>query len=145
MKRIDSIADSMDKLRALTIQLERTERFFEAFLNQCPFVMWCKDYSEGIGRMVFISDLYSEIFKVHPHEYVGFTDYAVWPHDVAEIFRVQDLEVIESGEAVWSAEPTPLAGKEQWKHCMTLKFPIKTPSGDVIGVGGIAWPYRAET
>lgn len=135
---------SIEKLRELTERLEKTERFFEAFLNQCPFVMWCKDYSDGSGRMLFISDLYSEIFCVTPEKYVGKTDYDVWPTHIADTFRKQDLEVIRSGVEVWRAEPTPLADKPQWKHCMTLKFPIKTPDGEVIGVGGIAWPSNAE-
>lgn len=141
---VDLAERRIDALRELTEQLENTERFFEAFLNQCPFVMWCKDYSDGVGRMVFISDMYSEIFSIPAAKYVGMTDYEVWPKEVADRFRVQDLEVVKSGAAVWKDEPTPHVGKEQWQRCMTLKFPIKTPSGEVIGVGGIAWPSRGE-
>jgi len=128
------------KIRFLTEKLEHTETFFEAFLRQCPFVMWLKDYSSGEGKMVFISDRYAEIFGVDDSDYHGKTDDKIWPETVAAMFKKQDMEVMETGENVWMHEPTPIAKEPKWKYCMTLKFPIRDSNGKITGVGGIAWP-----
>lgn len=135
----------LEELESLTAKLELQERFFDMFLHQCPFVIWLKDYTHDEGRMLFISDKYTDIFGVSEKDYVDRLDKDVWPQTVAQYFRKQDLEVIETGEDVYRVEPTPLADDAAWKRCHTLKFPIRDREGRVVAVGGIAWPVGDGT
>jgi len=130
------------ELEALTEKLESVERVFDMFLHQCPFVIWCKDCTEGDGRMLFISDMYSDVFGVSEADYVGKTDKEVWPETIAALFRSQDMQVINTGEPVYMIEPTPLAREQEWRRCHTYKFPLKNKKGEVVAVGGIAWPDK---
>lgn len=135
---------SMDELKRLTESLENTERFFEAFLRQCPICMWCKELDGDSLRMVFISDQYTNIFGVKNIEYVGRTDAEVWPRHIADYFKQQDLQVINTGRPVYEVEPTPIAQDPDWRVCQTLKFPITNNEGTIVGVGGIAWPLNGK-
>ena len=131
---------SLAQLRQLTDKLENTETFFEAFLRQAPFVMWAKDYSSGEGKMVFISDKYSRIFDVYDVEYVGKTDYDIWPDYIAREFEAQDRIVLSTERTHAFEDLGVSATEEKWETCKTIKFPIRDTGGHVMAVGGICWP-----
>ncbi len=59
---------------------------FRLFLQTAPFPVWCKYYTDGSGRMLFLSSVYEELYSVTAHEYVGRSDFDIWPKEVAEEF-----------------------------------------------------------
>ena len=131
------------KLCNLTDKLENQERFFDAFVHQSPVVMWCKDYTNGDGRMVFISEGHAEIFGIDPDFYQGRTDFDIFPYEVAEELRQQDLDVMANGTQTFpQIGENAFTNDPQWNRNMCIKFPIKTTDGRAVGVGGIAWPLN---
>ena len=134
-KKVDPLQD----IRDTTARLERSERFFEAFIRQAPYVMWTKDYTDGSGRTVFVSDRTAELFGVERKDWEGKTDEEVFPPAIAHRLREHDLDILETGTAKVTLEYVPVATTPEWTRCHAYRWPIRE-DGVIIGVGGIAWP-----
>lgn len=101
-----------------------------------PLPMWIKTVA---GIVVFLSDEYEAEFLrprgMERDDYVGKTDFDVWPREVAEEYRRHDQEVIDSGKTFNGRETViDNTGKERkWR---VMKFPGPLPGS----VAGVAFP-----
>lgn len=127
----------LNDIHTLARRVEAEERAFMSFLRTMPVIGWLKDYTEGgTGRMIFLSDLYADKFGRAWHDYVGKTDYDVWPSEVADQFREHDLKVLSAGRMLEFRELVNVNGED---HPLTVqKWPIITPTMRLVG--GLAWP-----
>jgi len=115
------------------------------FVDQNPFLVWMKDYSDDSGRMVFVSNNVKNAFGYTANDWVGKTDADFLPQHVAAQLRRQDQKVIESGQPSFSEESSPYGTEEKWRIARVIKFPVFNSAGTVIGVGGMAWPKYDRT
>ena len=67
--------------------------------------------------------------------YLGKTDADLLPPEVAQAFRRDDLEVLESGRAKVYEESAEIGGERYTG--LTTKFPLLDESGSAYAVGGI--------
>ena len=155
-EHIKSQRDELNQYRALQIAhglrvielesklAEKTDRetIIKEFLNHFPFPIWMKAQREdGFFEMVFLNDAYTVTFGKTKTEYVGRTDFEVWPKDVAQKFHDNDNEVARSGRPTRTIERVPtdtgLEDLEVWKFTVpTLDYRTK--------IGGVAIKYNYE-
>jgi PAS domain S-box-containing protein len=136
------IRDVTERRRAAEALRASDERF-RAFMNHSPAIAWMKDEQ---GRHVYLSEAYEKRFGVRLEDWRGKTDFDVWPREIAEEFRKNDLEVLRTGRTIEVVEESPAPDGTRW--CWwNFKFPIQDASGGrfVAGIGvDITERKRAE-
>ena len=106
----------------------------EAILNNIPDMAWMKDLD---SRYIAVNEQFLRISGLRAEEVVGKTDKEIWEPSFAEMYRHDDLEVMQSGVRKTVEELQKDGnGKEYWVE--TTKTPIRNESGQVIGTTGIA-------
>lgn len=123
-------------------QLETQVQLLNNVHQGLPVPTWLKDRG---GIMLALNDQYEKIF-LQPmgksrEDYIGHTDYDIWPEAYANKFYAIDQTVIKTGR-VWHGEEwvTVNDTAQQWE---IIKYPRY--SGNVlIGVGGIAIPPKPD-
>jgi diguanylate cyclase (GGDEF)-like protein/PAS domain S-box-containing protein len=106
----------------------------EAILNNIPDIAWLKDKE---SRFICVNEAFGKACGMDPRELVGKNDLDIWPKDLAERYRADDREVMESGERKCVDEPlADKEGKIQWIE--TIKTPVYNDKDEVIGTTGIA-------
>ena len=115
-------------------ELRKRDRQQKAILNNIPDMAWLKDKE---SRYIAANEAFAASCGVSPEELVGKTDLDLWPKDLAEKYRDDDRDVMESGKQKQLEEPlTNIEGKKTWVE--TIKTPIYNDEGEVIGTTGIA-------
>jgi len=118
---------AVTKLR--NIQLQQ-----KAILNNIPDIAWLKDTD---SRFIVVNEAFAESCGFRADEIVGKTDFDLWPEDLAQSYRADDREVMDSKKRKCIEER--LVSKqygETWIE--TVKTPIFDDQGKVIGTTGIA-------
>ena len=106
----------------------------KAILSNIPDMAWLKDLE---SRFLAVNESFGRACGMMPDDLVGKTDLDIWPKDLAERYRSDDREVMESGKQKMVEEPlTDKEGKTVWIE--TSKTPIYDEKGNVIGTTGIA-------
>jgi PAS domain S-box-containing protein len=105
--------------------LALSEERFRAFMDNSPAIAWAKDEQ---GRYVYLSRAYETRLGVRLDDYLGKTDYELWPLDVAKLFRKNDRTVLNSGRTIQLEEGTsnPDGSRNIW---WTFKFPFWDSAG----------------
>jgi hypothetical protein len=98
-------AQLMEELPNLTPEL----------IQSFPGLAWVKEYHPDARSytMVLLSDEYVRtLLGPTVLQYIGKTDFDIWPHEVAGRFYEND-ERARTGDAIWCEEPfrSPLTGK----------------------------------
>jgi diguanylate cyclase (GGDEF)-like protein/PAS domain S-box-containing protein len=118
-----------------TISKLRDVKFQQkAILDNIPDIAWLKDNQ---GRFIAVNDAFGRACGFKPEEIIGKTDLDIWPRDLAESYRADDQEVMNSKKRKCVQEK--LDNREagaQWIE--TVKTPIFDDQGEVIGTAGIA-------
>ena len=105
-----------------------------AILDNIPDIAWLKDKE---SRFVAVNEPFGKACGFVPEDLVGKTDLDIWPRELAERYRADDKEVMDSGKRKRVEEP--LADKEgKIKWIETIKTPVYNEKGEVIGTTGIA-------
>ena len=112
--------------------LRDAEARIAAFLNNSLTIAWMKDAE---GRHVYLSPNYERRFHVTLAEWQGKRDAELWPAEIAEVFRRNDLAVLKKGKPVEVVEEVvnPDGSRSWWMNC---KFPFTDADGAHY-VGGL--------
>lgn len=117
------------------IKLLEGEKQKRAILDNIPDIAWLKDRE---GRFVAVNTpLAVSAGRTRPDEVLGLTDLDLWPRELAERYRADDDEIMETGLNKRVEEPLVDAqGITHWIE--TFKTRIVGENGEVIGTTGIA-------
>jgi len=127
------IRDISQRKRAEEALLE-SQRNQKAILDNIPDMAWLKDKE---SRFIAVNEPFGKSSGLNPEALVGKTDLDIWPGDLAERYKADDKEVIESGKRKQVEEPlTNSEGKTSWIE--TIKTPIYDDQGNIVGTAGIA-------
>ena len=113
--------------------LRESEKRLQAILDNSTAVVYLKDTQ---GQYILINRLYEALFHIAREEIVGKTDHDIFPKEMADAFRENDLKVLDAG--------TPLEFEEVAPHddgihsYISLKFPLFDSEGVPYGVCGIS-------
>jgi diguanylate cyclase (GGDEF)-like protein/PAS domain S-box-containing protein len=114
--------------------LRKTELQQKAILNNIPDIAWLKDKD---SRFIIVNEAFGMACGLKPEEIIGKTDLDVWPRELAERYRADDQEVMNSGKRKCVDEPlNDKEGRIQWIE--TIKTPVYNDRGETIGTTGIA-------
>ncbi|MBC77746.1 MAG: hypothetical protein CME64_17200 [Halobacteriovoraceae bacterium] len=115
-------------------QLEEQKRFLSNTLDNMPAVVYAKDVE---GKFIAINEVFRKLFKLTDEEVIGKTNHEVFPHEIAEAFRKNDLEIIKS-KAVQESEELAIGSDGKRRAYYSLKFPYFDDEGNVIATGGVS-------
>ena len=120
--------------RVVEVALEEERRQKEAIINNIPDIAWLKDKE---GQYMSVNAPFAKACGVSPQEMVGKSDLDIWPLDLAQKYRVDDQEVIRTGNRKCFEELLMDTEKGMiWIE--TIKTPILNDGHEVIGTTGIA-------
>ncbi len=145
MEELQATQEEMNrKQREMEITLQeakqREEQFLESegrlqtIVNSIPkFIFWKDKDLTFLGCNRLFANLAG---LSSPEEVVGKTDHDFWANE-ADLYRADDLEVIENNKAKLDYEEsqTSKKGEETWMR--TSRVPLLDHSGEVVGVLGI--------
>lgn len=105
-----------------------------ALLDNTPYLMWLKDTE---SRFVAVNKAFVDsIGKVSAAEIIGRTDFDLWPKEVAERYRVEDVEVMTTLSQKLIEEQEIHLGQPCWME--VFKTPILNQDGKLLGTAGFA-------
>ncbi|MCF6159047.1 MAG: PAS domain-containing sensor histidine kinase [wastewater metagenome] len=91
-------------------------------------------YKDKNSVYIACNENYARDLHIKPEEIIGKTDYDFYPKELAEKYRTDDREVIETGQRKDTEERYIIDGQELIVH--TVKVPIKNEKGESIGILG---------
>ena len=131
---IQSITRNIIKRKQAEESLREHDRQQKAILNNIPDIAWLKDKE---SRFIAVNEPFGNACGMTPEDLVGKTDLDIWPKDLAERYRADDREVMETSRRKLFEEPlVDKDGNKTWIE--TIKTPIYNGKGEVIGTTGIA-------
>ncbi len=105
-----------------------------AILNSIPDMAWLKSKT---GEYVAVNGQFIKAAKMKSEEIIGKTDYEIWDKEFADIYRRDDLDVLQSAQRKHVEEQQRNRnGRQYWVE--TFKTPILNEAGEVVGTVGIA-------
>jgi PAS domain S-box-containing protein len=117
---------------AASVRLQQS--YLEALLDNIPHMAWLKDAE---SQFIAVNRACAAISGFTPVELVGKNDLDLWPVELGQQYRDNDIEVMASGERQVVEERTwTLEGEPRWLE--TIKTPIRNSDGQIAGTAGIA-------
>ena len=110
------------------------QNHLEALLNNLPHIAWIKDEQ---SRFIAVNQPFARAAGKSAQALVGKTDYDIWPTELAQAYREDDAQVLQSGlrkvveERIARADGT-------WGWIETTKTPFTDEQGTFVGTVGIA-------
>jgi PAS domain S-box-containing protein len=124
--------EDITERKEVEMALRDSEERFRLFMDNSPTIAWIKDEQ---GRYVYLSRTHEERFGIQATDWIGKTDAAFWPPEIAENFRKNDRAVLEAGHPIEVTEQTvnPDGSRRYW---LNSKFPFRAAGNlYVAGIG----------
>ena len=140
IKRLDKEHGECKRTNEVLIKkvamLESKVLLLESAHQSLPVPMWLKSMD---GTMLALNYAYERVF-LHPNnlstiDYIGKQDHEVWPQEIADAFRIHDIQVQTTNSTLETVETVPVDGVLTKWH--VIKY-VRTSDGVPIGIGGIA-------
>ena len=124
-----------DRSEKLQRDLHQSEGVYHSLVNTLPVNLLRKDTD---CRFTFANEPCCQKFEMPLEQLVGKTDHEIFPADLAEKYRRDDLRVIETGGVFEDIEQyQDPDGRDAFVH--VLKSPVRDSRGRTIGVQCIFW------
>lgn len=118
--------------------LKKSEERLRAILDNTSAVIYLKDLE---GKYLLINRRFEELFHLQRDEIAGKTDHHLFPKEMADAFRANDLKALNAGTPIEMEEVAPL---DDGLHTyISTKFPIKDEHGRINAVAGISTDITA--
>ena len=106
----------------------------DTLIDGLPLLLWLKDRD---GRFLIVNRSFAEACgQPIPMAVIGRSDSDLWPAEVADAQRADDLAVMASGRPRTRVEQLPHQGRPLWFE--TFKAPARGHDGQIIGTLGFA-------
>jgi PAS domain S-box-containing protein len=111
--------------------LRESEALYHSLVENIPIHVWRKDTD---GRFTFVNKGFCEALAKAPDDLIGKTDFDLFPPELAEKYRRDDLRVLETGHTLRVTEKHPTGHSVE-----VIKIPIFDAHHHIIGTQGIYW------
>lgn len=136
-----------EQIRRTTAELSRSreelrisEALYHSLVETMPQNIFRKDLQ---GRFTFANQQYCNHYHCQLTEIVGRTDFDFFPRELAEKYKRDDDQVMQTGKTYEiTEEHQPLGQKKTIVR--VVKTPLRGPDGDVIGLQGIFWDITEQ-
>jgi len=126
----NSIMDLTSQVKDKTTQAELLAEVLESL----PFPAWIKVRGkDGIFRIVTINEQFTVDYGMTKREMIGYSDYDLYPPDLAQIYQEGDIAVYSNYKPYRS--DTYMIVKGERVPVEYVKWPITLPSGGKFTVG----------
>lgn len=132
---VEGIARDITERKRAEEMLRQREREVTALLNSLPAYAFFKDKD---GFYITANQQFCDAVGCSQSEIAGKTDYALSPRDLADKYRADDAQVVETGEPLVVVEEQIVNGQDR-VAVSTRKVPIKNETGAVVGLIGLAF------
>jgi len=109
------------------------QQLLQTLIDHTPSAVYSRNCT---GQYLFANKYYLDLFELTWDEVKGKTDFDLFPKEIAEVFRKNDLDVIKAGKPVQSEELAPQ--KDGLHTYFSVKFPLLDHSGQVYAICGIS-------
>jgi PAS domain S-box-containing protein len=109
-----------------------SDRELQSILDNSTAVIQVKDLA---GRYVRINRQFERIFGLDRSAILGKTDHDLFPKEIADRFRANDVEVIQTGLPLEFEETAPQ--RDGLHNYISIKFPLFDDAGVVYATAGI--------
>ncbi|GAA2362792.1 PAS domain-containing sensor histidine kinase [Dactylosporangium salmoneum] len=110
-----------------------------ALIDHTSAVVYMRDPD---GRYMLVNREYERLFDVRRENIVGLTDHDLFPAEIADAFRANDLQAVRRGAPIQLEEIAP--GDDGPHTYITVKFPLMDSSGAAYAVCGISTDITAR-
>ena len=114
-------------------------QLLETILENSAAVIYAKRKD---GRYTYINHEWEVVCDMRRERVLGKTDFDLFPKEIAEQFRSNDLAVMAAGKLTESEERVGTPWGEQL--FLSKKVPLTSPSGDVVGLCGISTDITSQ-
>jgi PAS domain S-box-containing protein len=104
-----------------------------ALIDHTSAVIYMRDTD---GRYLLVNREYERLFKLRREDIIGLTDHDLFPEDIADDFRANDLRAFARGFPVQMEEQAP--SEDGLRTYVTVKFPLSDGNGRSYAVCGIS-------
>ncbi len=130
-RSIDGLLDQVVAENGKTLR-ERLQ-LLETILENSAAVIYAKRQD---GRYTYINREWEAVCDMRREQVLGKTDFDLFPTEIAEQFRCNDLAVMAAGKLTESEERVGTPWGEQL--FLSKKVPLTSPGGEVVGLCGIS-------
>lgn len=119
--------------RAREQELRQSNDLIHSILDNAQSLIYTKKDS---GEYLLANRLYQEVFGLADREFIGKTDYELFPKEIADARRRTDLQVVITKRPVQVEEVIPWREGLQ-RHYLCLRFPLLNSDGEAYAVVGM--------
>ncbi|OYR41768.1 PAS domain-containing protein [Halorubrum sp. Hd13] len=130
--RIVGVAREITAQKRQEREHQRTYRRFQTVLETMSAAVFLKDAD---GRYLLVNQACRDLFDVD-EDPVGMTDEDLFPQEIAEQARADDLRVLDGGEQIELEETIPTPAGESVR--LTRKSPVYDDEGEIVAVCGVS-------
>jgi len=140
-ERTAELANANEELKREITERKRAEKVIKdsqalylSLVENLPVNVLRKDLE---GRFTFANKSFCDLLGRPLEEIVGKTDFDVFPEKLAQKYRQDDRQVIETGEVFETVEENRSDG--QTSYVQVMKSPVRDAGGNIVGVQVIFW------
>ena len=122
-------------LEAMHHELQQTTSFLRAVVDTLPDLVWLKDLE---GRYLACNPMFERYFGSKEDAIIGKTDFDFIDAELANSFVEHDRQALRNGKALTNEEYLTFADGTIEGLFDTVKTPMYSSDGEVIGILGIA-------
>ena len=127
-----SLQSIMERKRAEDA-LRLSQQLLHDMADNTTAVIYVK---EAGGRYLLVNRRFEEIFGLKADQIIGLSDHDLFPRHVADVFRKNDVEVLERNTTVEYEETAPhLDGPHTY---ISIKFPLRDQTGIPYALCGVS-------
>lgn len=133
-QKLDRIANETNVgYNNLKKQYEKAQGILDSILENTTAIIYIKDCK---GRFLLVNKEFENVFKIKSTEIIGKTDYDIMPKALADVYKKNDLKIINSQKSIRYEEKAIIDGIEH--TALSLKVPVVNSQGIVTGICGIS-------
>jgi PAS domain S-box-containing protein len=130
---LQATLEDITQRRKIEEALRESRQLLESVLENSPAVIYAKQKD---GRYKYINREWERVCDLSRERVIGRTDHDLFPEEIAEQFRSNDVGVLETGRLTEYEERVGTPWGEQL--FLSKKVPLISPAGEVEGLCGIS-------